>query len=49
MLNWLIDLLICLIRGHRLEGWGNYYYCQRCGHLEVKQELLAVDSGVKKK
>ncbi|MFC1915815.1 hypothetical protein ACFLW4_03890 [Chloroflexota bacterium] len=47
MTIWLFDFLKCLIHGHCLEGWGNYYYCERCGHLEVKEELLAIDSGVK--
>jgi len=47
MFSWLVDFLKCLIHGHCLEGWGNYYYCQRCGHLEVRNELLATDSGAK--
>ena len=39
MIIWLIDLLKCLILGHQLDALGNYYYCERCGHLEVKAEL----------
>ncbi len=40
MFSWIVDLLKCLIYGHRFENWGNYHYCQRCGHLEVNTDLL---------
>jgi len=35
MLSWLVDFVKCLIHGHCLKEWGNYYYCLRCGHMEV--------------
>ena len=38
----LCDLIKCLIHGHRLDAQGNYYYCKRYGHLEVRNDLVKI-------
>ncbi len=42
MIIWLVDFLKCLIHGHHLDARGNYYYCERCGHLEVRNDLVKI-------
>ncbi len=38
----LFDLIKCLIHGHSLDAQGNYYYCKRYGHLEVRNDLVKI-------
>jgi len=47
MLMWIVDFVKCFFRGHCLKGCGNYMYCLRCGHLEVKKDVFVTITGAK--
>jgi len=42
MIVWLLDFFKCLVYSHHFVECGNYYYCTRCGHLEVRSDLVKI-------
>ena len=43
MIIWLVDFLKCFIHGHHLDVQGNYNYCKRYSHLEVRNDLVKIN------